>query len=119
LTGSPATAPGARVVSPANELVITGTLVEAPQKRTTPAGIPITRFILEHRSEQREAGQARRVECRMRVVAAGSPLADTGAALVRGAQVRVRGFLTRAGYRAPELKTELHALAIEPVELES
>lgn len=106
-------------MSPDNELVITGTLVEPPRRRLTPAGVPITRFVVQHQSSQIEAGQVRRVECRLRVVAAGAPIAEFAAGLVEGSGVRIRGFLSRAGFRAPEMKIEVHALAIEPVESES
>ena len=115
MNGRRGPAPEAAATPGVNTLSITGTLVEPPQQRTTPAGIPITRFVLQHRSEQREAGQRRQVECRLRVVAAGSPLAERCAGLHQGEAVQVHGFLARAGYRAPELKTELHALAVEPV----
>ena len=104
-----------RATAAANELVIGGRLVDAPQRRCTPAGVPITRFVIEHDSEQMEAGHPRRVQCRLRVVAVGDPLAGRCAALQAGSLVRVSGFLARAGYRAPDMKTELHARTVESV----
>lgn len=96
-----------------NTLVITGTLAESPRSRTSPAGVVITRFNLRHVSERTEAGQLRKVECNLRVVVVGEPLAVQVRQFDRGAHLRVRGFLSRAGYRSAENSIELHALNIK------
>ena len=100
---------------PDNQLVITGQLHKVAELRTTPAGIPIARFVLAHRSRRTEAGQMREVECRLGVVASGAPLAAAVKALPAGTWLRVAGFLNRAGYRAPDTRVELHALDIQTV----
>jgi len=100
---------------PENELVFCGQLCRTAELRTTPAGIPIARFILAHRSRRQEAGQLREVECRLVVVASGERLATGLKRLPAGSWVKVRGFLSRAGYRSPETRIELHALDIETV----
>ena len=100
---------------PDNQLVFTGQLHKVAELRSTPAGIPIARFVLAHRSRRTEAGQLRDVECRLSVVASGEPLAATVKALPAGAWLKVTGFLSRAGYRAPDSRIELHALTIQAV----
>ena len=101
---------------PSNELALGGQLLRPAEVRTTPAGIPIARFVLAHRSRRKEAGQLRDVECRIVVVASGAPLANAIAGRAAGSWCEVRGFLSRAGYRAPEMRIELHALEIRTAE---
>ena len=96
-----------------NQLVLTGTVSRKPATRSSPAGIPISRFGLEHRSRQLEAGAERAVQCWIRVVASGPSLQDAVRRLEQGSQVRVTGFLTRRSYRDPETELELHALRID------
>ena len=96
-----------------NQLILTGRLLKPAQLRTTPAGIPIARFVIGHRSRRAEAGHLREVECRIGVVASGSHLTEIIAAQVCGGWCRVRGFLDRAGYRSPDMRIELHATDIE------
>jgi primosomal replication protein N len=103
-------------VQPDNELVLMGQLLKPAQVRVTPAGIPIARFVLVHRSRRPEAGRVRDVECRIGVVASGSALTDTVAARSAGSWCRVRGFMSRAGYRSPDMRVELHALEIQAVD---
>jgi primosomal replication protein N len=100
---------------PENELVLRGQLYRTAELRTTPAGIPIARFVLAHRSRRQEAGRPREVECRLVVVASGEALAAGLKQLPTGSWLKVRGFLSRAGYRAPDTRIELHALDIEIV----
>lgn len=104
------------MVQPDNRLIIAGQLRKAAEVRTTPAGIRIARFVLAHRSRQPEAGQLRDVECRIAVVASGDALVAGVERLPAGTWVRVSGFISRAGYRAPDMRTELHALEILTVD---
>jgi len=98
-----------------NELVLTGQLLKPAEIQTTPAGIPIARFVLVHRSRRSEAGQMRKVECRMSVVASGQVLTTGITNWPPGTRLQVKGFLSRAGYRAPDMRIELHALDIQTV----
>jgi len=93
--------------------VLAGHVASKPATRVSPAGIPITRFTLEHRSEQQEAGQQREARCRIEVVAAGKTMQGPVAQLVEADAVRVRGFLSNAGYRSGETRLALHAQDIE------
>lgn len=100
---------------PENQLVFTGQLHKVAELRTTPAGIPIARFVLMHRSRRTEASQVREVECRLTVVASGVTLTSGLEMLPAGTWMKVTGFLSRAGYRAPDTRVELHALDIQTV----
>lgn len=57
----------------------------------------------------------REVECRLVVVASGEQLAAVVKPLPAGTGLKVTGFLSRAGYRAPDTRIELHALDIQTV----
>jgi primosomal replication protein N len=100
---------------PENQLVLTGQLLKAAQFRATPAGIPIARFVLAHRSRRTEAGHQRDVECRLTVVASGETLTAGLDQVPAGSWLKVTGFLSRAGYRAPDTRVELHAQDIQTV----
>lgn len=101
-----------------NCLIIVGEVVGPCQTRTSPAGIAISHFLLEHRSGQIEAGFAREVHCRIPVVACGEPVAETVRGLPPRARVRVRGFIGRANNREGEYRLVLHAAHIDLVDIE-
>jgi primosomal replication protein N len=95
-----------------NRLVIAGTVVNRPETRTSPAGIPITRFSLRHESVQSEAGMNRKASCMIAVVASGKGNQAAVQQLEQGSTVRVTGFLTRAE-RSQEYRLVIHAESIE------
>ncbi|MCE1699850.1 single-stranded DNA-binding protein, partial [Enterobacter hormaechei] len=43
-----------------NRLVLSGTVCKTPIRKVSPSGIPHCQFVLEHRSQQQEAGFSRR-----------------------------------------------------------
>ncbi|HEY0634082.1 MAG TPA: primosomal replication protein N [Gammaproteobacteria bacterium] len=96
-----------------NRLVISGVVDSKPQTRITPAGIPISRFVLRHRSEQSEAGMRRQIQCTIGVVAAGAGLQEAIKHLHQGSEVSVAGFLGRANSRTGEHRLVVHATAIK------
>lgn len=98
---------------PANVLVIEGLVVQPPETRISPAGIPISRFAIEHQSLCEEAGMPREVRFRIGVVASGRSLQVLIAELTDGSRVRIRGFIARAGYRSEEHRLLLHAQSID------
>ena len=93
-----------------NRLILTGTLVAEPRTRISPAGISITRFTLEHQSIQQEAGNDRKVECRIMVTACGNVFQDR---IGKGAAVEVEGFLSYESHQKMETRLILHALHIQ------
>jgi primosomal replication protein N len=102
-----------------NCLSIVGQLAGACETRVTPAGVPISRFLLEHRSTQQEAGLPREARCRIPVMACGDALAGIARRLAPDAHVRVRGFVSRANHREGEYRLVLHAVHIDILANES
>ena len=78
-----------------NQLVLAARIAEASALRHTPAGIPAIDLLLEHESEQAEAGAQRKVEMAMKAVAFGA-VAEALAAQKMGSQWRFNGFLAAA-----------------------
>ncbi len=101
-----------------NRLIIAGQVAGACETRRSPAGIPISRFLLEHHSSQTEAGVSREARCRIPVVACGEALAGIAGRLATGAWLRVRGFVSRANHREGEYRLVLHAARIEMLDHE-
>ncbi|MBZ0073028.1 MAG: primosomal replication protein N [Thiohalobacteraceae bacterium] len=99
--------------SPANTLVIEGQVMRSPETRCSPAGIPISRFVLDHQSRCDEAGAVREVRLRLGVVVAGRQLQPAVSRLVAGSWVRVEGFLARTGFRSADHRLVLHAQSME------
>ena len=102
-----------------NCLIIVGQLTGTCETRVTPAGVPISRFLLEHRSGQQEAGLPREARCRIPVMACGDALAGIARRLAPDTHVRVRGFVSRANHREGEYRLVLHAARIDILATES
>lgn len=86
-----------------NQVALAARIAEASALRHTPAGIPAIDLLLEHESEQQEAGQARQVSMAVKAVAFG-PVAEALGAQALGSQWRFNGFLAAArGGRHPVL----------------
>jgi len=98
-----------------NRLKLTGEVVNEFKTRTSPAGIPITRFTLEHTSLQVEAGSQRKVECRIVVMVLGEILHVKLNGLGKGARVRVEGFICYESSQKMETRLVLHALDINSI----
>ena len=96
-----------------NRLRISGLLAKQPETRHSPAGVPITRFTLQHESLQQEAGMQRRAICNIAVIASGEEMLKQTKGLQGGQQLRVSGFLCRANNRQGENRLILHAEQIE------
>lgn len=102
-----------------NSLIIAGQVAGACETRPSPAGVPISRFLLEHQSRQVEAGVPREARCRIPVVACGEALTRIAGRLPSGAPVRVQGFVSRVNYREGEYRLALHAVRIDLLNTES
>ncbi len=101
-----------------NCLTIAGRVIGPCETRTSPAGIAISRFLLEHHSSQMEADGAREVYCRISVLACGEPIAATARKLSPETPVRVSGFIARANNREGAYRLVLHAARIDLFDLE-
>ena len=78
-----------------NQLALTARISELSALRHTPAGIPAIDLLLEHESEQHEAGQARQVKVAVKAVAFGAT-AEALKAQAMGTEWRFNGFLAAA-----------------------
>ena len=78
--------------------------------RYTPAGIPLLSFVLQHASEQIEAGLKRKVECEVNAVAIGE-LAKTNVQI--GDNIKAKGFLAKRSAKSTQLVLHIEQLHIE------
>jgi primosomal replication protein N len=85
-----------------NRLVISGALIQVDPVRYSPAGVPIAEAVIQHRSSQTMATQARQVECELTIQASGS-LAQQLAQLATGTQVKLEGALNRRSVNSRQL----------------
>lgn len=97
--------------------MLSGTVCKAPETRHNPAGMPLTRFSLEHRSRQSEAGLERDAYCRIVVIASGAALSAQARALTQGQPIRVTGFVTRADNRQGQARLVLHARSLQGLDV--
>ncbi|WP_199612103.1 primosomal replication protein N [Flocculibacter collagenilyticus] len=96
-----------------NWYVLTGTVCKTPMRSTSPAGIPHCKFVLEHQSQQLEAGMQRKAYLRMQVVVSGEASQHYTQALDVGSVLRVAGFLNRHESKQGNPLLVLHAQQIE------
>ena len=75
--------------------------------RYTPAGIPLLSFVLQHTSEQTEAGLKRNVECEVNAVAIGD-LAKTH--IYIGDNIKAKGFLAKRSAKSTQLVFHIEKL---------
>jgi len=94
-----------------NKLVLSGQVTHCEPLRYTPAGIPLLSFVINHVSENIEAGLKRKVECEINAVAMGD-LAKSN--IQDGANINVSGFLAKRSAKSTQLV--LHILKIEVIE---
>lgn len=85
---------------PVNQLILSGELLKPPQLRYSPAGVPIARLWIEHRSSQSEGGRDRAVALRIEVRLTGASLCRSLQGMEPGQAVRVRGHLARPDQRS-------------------
>ena len=85
-------------------MLISGVVIGLEPIRYTPAGIPLLSFVLQHASEQIEAGLKRKVECEVNVLAIGE-LAKTN--IQMHANIKAHGFLTKRSAKSTQLVMHL------------
>ncbi|HAT3734675.1 TPA: primosomal replication protein N [Serratia marcescens] len=100
----------------ANRLVLSGTVCKAPVRKVSPSGIPHCQFVLDHRSQQTEAGFSRQAWCRMPVVVSGQQSQALTQRLTVGSQITVQGFVSCHQGRNGLSKLVLHAEQIELID---
>lgn len=97
----------------ANRLVLSGTVCQVPVRKVSPSGLSHCQFVLEHRSQQKEAGFSRQAWCRMPVVISGQPSQALTQKLMLGSQITAQGFVSCHQSRNGLSKLLLHAEQIE------
>jgi primosomal replication protein N len=85
-----------------NRLLISGALIQVDPVRYSPAGVPIAEAVIQHRSSQAVAMQARQVECELTIQASG-PLAGQLAQLATGTRIKLEGALNRRSVNSRQL----------------
>lgn len=98
----------------ANQLQISGNLLEKSPCRYTPAGLPVVEGVLAHHSQQQEAGHPRQVQCQLRIIAVGHT-AQLLAQVADGEAIQIVGFLA-ASSREP-WRVRLHVSHLERTQM--
>ena len=93
--------------------MLSGVVVGLEAIRYTPAGIPLLSFVLQHVSEQIEAGLKRNVECEVNAVAIGD-IAKTNIHI--GDNIKAKGFLAKRSAKSTQLVFHIEQLHIEKLE---
>ena len=89
--------------------MINGVVVQIEPIRHTPAGIPILSFVLQHASDQMEAGFKRKVECEVSAVALGK-LTQTNIDI--GDNIKAKGFLAKRSAKNNQLVLHITQLVV-------
>ncbi|RUO76900.1 primosomal replication protein N [Idiomarina tyrosinivorans] len=92
-----------------NQISIAGTLCKPARLRKSPAGIEHLYVLLEHRSQQPEAGLLRQCYVRIQVIHSGDHLEHWLEKLTVGCEIEARGFLHRHEDSNGLAKLVLHA----------
>ena len=95
--------------------MLSGVVIGLEPIRYTPAGIPLLSFLLQHASQQSEAGLKRKVECEVNAIALGE-LANTNIQL--GSSVKVKGFLAKRSAKSTQLVLHIEQLLIQQLQIE-
>ena len=93
--------------------MISGVVLSIEPIRYTPAGIPLLSFVLQHASEQIEAGLKRKVECEINAVAIGDIATQH---IQQGSLIKVKGFLAKRSAKSNHLVLHVEQLQINPLE---
>jgi primosomal replication protein N len=90
-----------------NSLALSGVVIGLEAVRYTPAGIPLLSFVLQHASEQTEAGLKRKVECEVSAVVIGD-IAKSNIQI--GDQIKAKGFLAKRSIKSAQLVFHIEKL---------
>ena len=87
--------------------MINGVVLSIEPIRFTPAGMPLLSFVLQHASEQIEAGLKRKVECEVNAVALGD-IAKLNIQI--GTLIKAKGFLAKRSAKSHQLVMHINQL---------
>ncbi|CAK9886157.1 MAG: Primosomal replication protein N [Candidatus Erwinia impunctatus] len=99
-----------------NHLTLSGRVCKPPIRKVSPSGIPHCQFVLEHRSEQVEAGFARQAWCHVPVIVSGKAHQVITQSITVGRLLTVSGFICSHKGRNGLIKTVLHAEQIDLID---
>ena len=93
--------------------MLSGVVVGLDAIRYTPAGLPLLSFVLQHASEQTEAGLKRKVECEVNAVALGE-LANIFKKqnIQLGSNIKAKGFLAKRSTKSTQLVFHIDKLKL-------
>ena len=95
-----------------NSLTLSGVVIGLEVIRYTPAGLPLLSFVLQHASEQTEAGLKRKVECEVNAVAIG----DLAKQNIRmGDNIKAKGFLAKRSAKSTQLVFHIEQIKLEKI----
>ncbi len=96
-----------------NRLVLSGVVCNSPIQRVSPSGISHLQFVIEHQSQQCEAGFKRLVRCKMPIVLSGSQSTQLVKSITIGSNLVIHGFVCNHYDQRGLNKLVLHAEQIE------
>ncbi len=96
-----------------NHAILEGELLQPPEVRHSPAGVPIARFLLSHRSVRPENGVDRPIALQVGVRVAGPALVRALDGVAPGTGLRVTGYLARPRLREGDTRLIIAASRIE------
>ena len=99
-----------------NSLTLSGVVVGLDAIRYTPAGLPLLSFVLQHASEQTEAGLKRKTECEVNAVVLGD-LADIFKKqnIQIGDSIKAKGFLAKRSAKSTQLVFHIEQIKLEKI----
>ena len=92
-----------------NKLLLQAQVVHIAPLRYTPAGIPLLSVVLQHVSEQIEAGMKRKVECEVNAVILGDL---TKMNLQIGTHIQAAGFLAKRSLKSTQLVMHINQIEV-------
>ena len=96
--------------------MLSGIVIGLEPMRYTPAGLPLLGFVLQHASEQTEAGLKRKVECEVNAVAIGD-LANIFKKhnIQVGVYIKAKGFLAKRSTKSTQLVFHIEQIKLEKI----
>ena len=96
--------------------MLSGVVVHIEPIRYTPAGIPLLSFVLQHASEQIEAGLKRKVECEVQAVVLGNLTGDLAKINIQlGSAIKAKGFLAKRSAKSTQLVLHIEQIKLEKI----
>ena len=99
-----------------NSLTLSGVVIGLEAIRYTPAGLPLLSFVLQHASEQTEAGLKRKVECEVNAVVIGEAANIFKKQNIQiGDNIKAKGFLAKRSAKSTQLVFHIEQIKLEKI----